>query len=54
MNLFTKQKLTPQTQKTNFWFLKGKGEGEGYIRNLGLTNIHYYIKTDNQQGPTIK
>ena len=29
MNLFTKQKQTQQTSKTNLWLLKRKGGGEG-------------------------
>ena len=34
-----------QTQKTNqrVCYQRGNGEGEGYIRTLGLTDTYYYI-----------
>ena len=38
MNLFTKQKIESQMQKTNLWLPPAK-EGEGYIGRLGLTCV---------------
>ena len=42
MNLFTKQKQTLRHRKQTYYCQKGK-KGEGQIRNLGLTDTHYYI-----------
>ena len=40
--LIYKTETDSQAQKTNLLLPKGK-EGEGQIRNLGLTDTHYYI-----------
>ena len=42
MNLFTKEKQSQRHRKQTYGYQKGK-EWEGYIRNLGLTETHYYI-----------
>ena len=43
INLFTKEKQTHKTSKTNLWLPKGKGGDEGQIKHLGLTYTHHYI-----------
>ena len=42
MNAHIKHKET-QIQKTNLWLPKGKGKGEGQIRDMALTDTNYYI-----------
>ena len=32
-----------QTQRTDLWLPRGKGLGEGWTGNLGLTDANYYI-----------
>ena len=32
-----------QTEKTNLRLPKGRGKGEGQIRNMGLTDTNYYM-----------
>ena len=52
--LIYKTEIVSQTEKTDLWLPKGKGWGEGLIRNLGLKYIHpTTYKIDNQQGPTV-
>ena len=41
--LIYKIETDSQTLKTNLWLPKGKSGGEGKIRSLGLTDMHYYI-----------
>ena len=50
MNAYIKHKQT-QTQKTNLWLAKGKAEGEGQMRVVGLTDTHsnLYIKQISNQ-----
>ena len=43
MNLFTKLKQTHRHRKKPYGYQRGKGVGDGYIRDLGLTDTHYYI-----------
>ena len=48
-----KTETDPQTLKTHSWIPKGKDEGVGQMRSLGI-NIHalLHIKLVNYQGPT--
>ena len=41
MNLFTKQKKAHRHRKQTYSYQRGK-KGDKYIRNLGLTCMHYY------------
>ena len=41
MNAYIKHK---QTQKTNLGLPKGKGQGEGQIRDMQLTDTNYYVQ----------
>ena len=38
-----KTEIDSQTQKTNYGCHRGKENGEGKMRSLGLTDTHYYI-----------
>ena len=37
-----KTETDSQTQKTDLWLPKGRGRGEGQIRNMGLTGTNDY------------
>lgn len=39
-----KTEIVSQTLKTNLRLPNGKGTGEGYIRNTGITDKNYYIQ----------
>ena len=41
MNLFTKQNKTHRHRKQMYGYQSRKGVGEGYLRNLRLTDTHY-------------
>ena len=42
MDLFIKQKQTHRHRKQTYGYQRENG-GEGQIRNMGLTDTHYYI-----------
>ena len=51
-----KTETDSQTQKTNYGCQRGKENGEGKMRSLGLTNTHYYIWNglkNKDQGPIL-
>ena len=44
MNVYTKQKQDPQTQKTKVTVKKGKGGGGGIDQEYGINDTNYYTK----------
>ena len=40
---FYEAETDSQTQRTNLWLPKGREEGRGTNRSMGLTDINYYI-----------
>lgn len=54
LNVYTEQqKIDSQTQKTNIWFLKNKGEGINQKSGINRYTLLIY-KVDSQQGLTVK
>ena len=42
VNLYTKQKQSHRHRKQTHGYQRGKGGGEGIIRNMGLRDTNYY------------
>ena len=52
--LIYKAEVDSQTQKTNLWLPKGKGDGGGINWEFGISRYKLLLhKIDKQQGPTV-
>ena len=41
--MYMQNRKTHRYRKQTYGYQKGKGSGEGKIRNMGLTDTNYYI-----------